>query len=102
MDINDVFNKLIDKNNKMIQVINKIKELKIVLNNEQIDELSNININMKDNIKKINKLYYEILDKNDIFKSLEDLENIKKINIENKINKIILPYILLLQIGLDN
>lgn len=102
-DLNYLLNNLIDSLNKSIKNISKIRDIS---NKEiQLDELklfSNISSNINNLSDETEELLLFVLDKSDGEKTAEEKSKIRNIKINNKVQKILLPYMIYLKIVLEN
>ena len=102
-DLNYLLNNLIDSLNKSIKNISKIRDIS---NKEiQLDELklfSNISSNINNLSDETEELLLFVLDKSEDEKTAEEKSKIRNIKINNKVQKILLPYMIYLKIVLEN
>lgn len=101
-DLNKLFDKLKKKNNEITLILNDIISLDIKLNADQIGILNNISNNINNTFIDLEKIYYQLLDKNDMIDNIIKAEKIKEIKIQEKIDKTFLPYIILMRMLLEN
>jgi hypothetical protein len=100
--LNKLFEKLKNKNEEISLILNDIINLDIKLNKEQVDLLNNISNNINNTFIDLEKIYYQLLDNNDMIDNINKAERLKEINIQDKINKTFMPYIFLMRIMLEN
>jgi len=93
-----ILNNIQNKNNKINSFIQKTKEL----NNHNVELLYNIFQNINDVFNSIENYYYLMLDKEDIYKTIEKEKRIKEIKINEQINKALIPYMLMMKMKLDD
>jgi hypothetical protein len=101
-DLNNLINKLKKKNQEIVLLLNDITNLNISLNKDQIDLLNNISSNINNTYINLEKIYYQLLDKNDMIDNITKEEKLKEIVIQEKIDKIFTPYIILMRMMLEN
>jgi hypothetical protein len=101
-NLNNLINKLKKKNQEIVLLLNDITNLNISLNKDQIDLLNNISSNINNTYINLEKIYYQLLDKNDMIDNITKEEKLKEIVIQEKIDKIFTPYIILMRMMLEN
>jgi hypothetical protein len=101
-NLNKLFQNLKNKNEEISLLLNDIINLDIKINTEQLDILNNISNNINNTFIDLEKIYYQLLDKNDMIDNIDKSEKLKEIMIQNKINKTFIPYMLLMRIMLEN
>lgn len=103
LNLADIINVINNKNNKIKNTIDNINKLKLKIDTEHIKKLYDVSNNLNNAFIELKEIYYHLLDNdNTISKTEEDNEEIKKYKIDNYIQKVFLPYMLLMKINLES
>ena len=103
VDINDLLFELKNKLENNISNVNKILSFENKrLDSKEIEMFSNISTDINNLSDKIDEFYFTILDKTQIDKTAEEIIKLREIKINNKIQKILLPYMFYMKIILEN
>ena len=103
MNLNNIIKSIKDTNLKINNDLDKILNLNLSVNREDIDLMGEISHKFKDLENNVNTLYLSLLSNDeDKIKSTEEENEIKNIKIDNHIKKIFLPYMILMRIYLEN
>lgn len=102
-NLEDIFLLLKETNKKIDNRYNDILNLDLKIDVNHISILSEISSEMNKNLEQLDNIYYHLLgNDNNIEKSNELKGKIKDYEIENKIKKTFLPYMMLMRITLEN
>ena len=95
--------KLKDKNNKINSMIDKMIELdnNNNNNNNNINNITEIYNNIDETYNNVQKYYYLLMDKSDVYKSIEDEKRIREIKINEQIQKTLLPYMIMMKMTME-
>jgi hypothetical protein len=103
LKLDDIFSLLNNKNSKIKDIFDNINKLKIKIDSEHIEKLLNVSDNLNHAFDELEEIYYHMLDNDSsISKTDEESEEIKTYKIDNHIQKIFLPYMMLMKIKLEN
>lgn len=103
LKLNDIFELLNKKNDCIKNTIDDIGKLKLKINTEYIQKLSDVFDNLNIVCEDLEEIYYHLLDNdNTISKTEADEKEIKTYKIDNMIKKTFLPYMLLMKMKLEN
>lgn len=93
-----------EKNNKINSMIDKIIELNNDnnINDNNINSITEIYGNIDETFNNVEKYYYLLIDKMDVYKTIVDEQKIKDIKINEKIQKTLLPYMMMMKMTLDS
>lgn len=102
-NLDTIFEKLKNTNEKINKKFNNILHLKLKISADKISNLYDISISLNKTLDELELLYYHLLDNdNSKEKSIEIKNKIKSIKIDEKINKVFLPYMMLMKMSLEN
>lgn len=98
-----VFSKLKNTNSKINSKFEDILKLKLKMNTEYIQKLSEISTNLNFMLDELDDIYYHLLDNDDSYiKSNEEKNKIKNNKIDLEIKNKFLPFMLVMKMALEN
>jgi hypothetical protein len=101
--IDDIITNMKKQVEKMVDIMDKIIDMdsKNDINEDDIEKLNSVSENLYKAVEHIND-FYLMINNNEIDMSTEDKLRLKNLKNSLKINKMFMPYMMLMKIKLDN